>query len=340
MRSAANRMPPKIGFQRQWQRPTFLYRLTMLKKILGAAVKNVKRFFAVWLVTLIANQFLIFGACFAPHCLAAAVPHTLAIALLINLFGFRQDRSASHSASAPAGSNARTTADLKSSQSGQREQLKHRGRLSAILAMISIGVIGALILAASDSPWKSDSTSIAAFETAGDKVTGTEVPHERLQSEELHAESRHYYARQAQAPNDNISHPLDEENGDEFDINDIQRYEQVTKKKYLGTTVYNRYQLDVVENVPNVKDVGSGENSARTQASKIENQHEQRAMMQQAYECSNSAGKVGVGTGRLSQASEYSSFLKREVRAGEFVLFKYQGSGKEYWFKVSSCTLL
>lgn len=316
----------------------------MFKKILRAAVKNVKRFFGVWLVILIANQLLIFGACFAPHCLAAAVPHTLAIALLINLFGFRQDRSVSHPASAPAGSNARMTSDLKKafgpSHSVQREQLKHRARLPAILAMISIIVIGALLLVASDSPWKSDSTSIAAFETAGEKVTSTEDPHERLQSDELHAESRHYYPRQAEVQNHTISHPLEEENGDEFDVNDIQRYERVTKKKYLGTTVYNRDQLDVIENFPSVKDVGSGVNAARTQASKIENRPEQRAMLQQAYECSNSAGKVGVGTGRLSLAREYSSFLKREVRAGEFVLFKYQGSGKEYWFKVSSCTQL
>jgi hypothetical protein len=340
----------------------------MLKKILGAAVRNVKRFFGVWLVILIANQLFIFGACFAPHCLAAALPHTLVIALLINLFGFRQDQSASHPASAPGGSSETTTADVettsRSSHPGQPEQVKHRTRHLALLALIPIGVIGAVLLAPSDSSWKSDSTSIAAFETAGDEVPNTEVPDERALPEELYindtasrameaevpderappeellAEDRPYYARQAEVPDHRISHLVEGYDDDEFDVNDIETYERLTKKKYRGATVYNKDQLYVVEDVPDMNDVGSGEDSAKTKASKIGNKPEQRASTQQAYQCSNSAGKVGVGTGRLSQASKYSSFLKREVRAGEFVIFKYLGSGKEYWFRVSSCALL
>lgn len=56
-----------------------------------------------------------------------------------------------------------------------------------------------------------------------------------------------------------------------------------------------------------------------------------------AYKCVNSAGKTGVGSGRLSLENEYSAFLKRSVRAGEFVVFQYAGRGKEYWFIASNC---
>jgi hypothetical protein len=56
-----------------------------------------------------------------------------------------------------------------------------------------------------------------------------------------------------------------------------------------------------------------------------------------AYKCLNSAGKVGIGSGRLSLENEYSAFLRRSVRAGEFVVFQYAGRGKEYWFIATNC---
>jgi len=56
------------------------------------------------------------------------------------------------------------------------------------------------------------------------------------------------------------------------------------------------------------------------------------------YKCVNSIGKSGVGTGRLSLENEYSPFLKKHVRAGEFVIFRYENRGKEYWFKASNCS--
>lgn len=56
-----------------------------------------------------------------------------------------------------------------------------------------------------------------------------------------------------------------------------------------------------------------------------------------AFKCVSAAGKTGVGIGRLSLESEYSSFLRRSVRAGEFVIFQYGGRGKEYWFSASNC---
>lgn len=65
-----------------------------------------------------------------------------------------------------------------------------------------------------------------------------------------------------------------------------------------------------------------------------------RTAAEQSYQCSNSSGKVGVGSGRLSQEGEYSDFLKRSVHSGEFLIFKYQAQGKEYWFKRLNCTRL
>lgn len=56
------------------------------------------------------------------------------------------------------------------------------------------------------------------------------------------------------------------------------------------------------------------------------------------YKCTNRSGEVGVGTGRLSLEGEYSPFLKRAVRAGEYVVFKYSNETREYWFKPSHCT--
>lgn len=43
-------------------------------------------FFVVWLVILVINQVFIFGACFAPYCLLAALPHTGFLALICTYF--------------------------------------------------------------------------------------------------------------------------------------------------------------------------------------------------------------------------------------------------------------
>lgn len=60
----------------------------MLKDILRSVFGNIRRFAIVWVLVLLANQLFIFHGCFAPYCIAAAVPHTLFIAALINFFGF------------------------------------------------------------------------------------------------------------------------------------------------------------------------------------------------------------------------------------------------------------
>lgn len=57
-----------------------------------------------------------------------------------------------------------------------------------------------------------------------------------------------------------------------------------------------------------------------------------------AYKCVTKSGKVGVGTGRLSAENEYSSFLRKTARAGEYVIFRFDNQGREYWFNPSNCT--
>lgn len=52
---------------------------------------KIQNFFTAWLVILVLNQIFIFGACFAPYCLLAALPHTALIAFLLVKFGSKDD---------------------------------------------------------------------------------------------------------------------------------------------------------------------------------------------------------------------------------------------------------
>lgn len=56
------------------------------------------------------------------------------------------------------------------------------------------------------------------------------------------------------------------------------------------------------------------------------------------YRCMTKSGKAGIGTGRLSKDNEYSPFLRRMVQTGEYVIFKFDNKGREYWFSTSNCT--
>ena len=58
----------------------------MIGKILKSIFSNFQTFLVTWVVILIANQLFIFGACFAPYCLIAGLPHTGVIAALITYF--------------------------------------------------------------------------------------------------------------------------------------------------------------------------------------------------------------------------------------------------------------
>ena len=51
-------------------------------------MNNIKEFFITWIILLVLNQLFIYGGCFAPHCILAALPHTGIIAFLLTLFIF------------------------------------------------------------------------------------------------------------------------------------------------------------------------------------------------------------------------------------------------------------
>ena len=58
----------------------------MIKKILKYTIDNFQSFLIVWVVVILVNQIFIFGACFEPYCLIAALPHTSLIAILLSYF--------------------------------------------------------------------------------------------------------------------------------------------------------------------------------------------------------------------------------------------------------------
>jgi len=49
-------------------------------------LKNIKFFLISWVIILFINQIAIFGACFMPYCLLAALPHTFILAALLSYF--------------------------------------------------------------------------------------------------------------------------------------------------------------------------------------------------------------------------------------------------------------
>jgi len=53
--------------------------------------ENFQHFLVIWLVVIIANQVLFFGGCLKLYCLAAAIPHTLVIALFISYLWFKSE---------------------------------------------------------------------------------------------------------------------------------------------------------------------------------------------------------------------------------------------------------
>lgn len=58
----------------------------MIKDIFKTVIQNFQQFIVIWVVVILANQLIIFGACFAPYCLLAALPHTFVVAALIAFF--------------------------------------------------------------------------------------------------------------------------------------------------------------------------------------------------------------------------------------------------------------
>ncbi len=58
----------------------------MIGNIIKSIFSNFQTFLVIWVVIIIVNQLFIFGGCFAPYCLIAALPHTSIIAALITYF--------------------------------------------------------------------------------------------------------------------------------------------------------------------------------------------------------------------------------------------------------------
>jgi hypothetical protein len=133
----------------------------MFRDILRSVFSNIRRFAIVWLLVLLANQLFIFRGCFAPYCIAAAVPHTLLIAALINFFGFYGGGESKHSAvqaarpvpPAPAAPSVSPVSPVQSSQPpSARPQTAPRTLQLAVLALIAICIALAVFSLKRDEP--------------------------------------------------------------------------------------------------------------------------------------------------------------------------------------------
>lgn len=63
-------------------------------KAFRVLITSLKTFVVLWIAILLLNQTLIFGACFEPYCIMAALPHTGAIALIFTfIINKRTDES-------------------------------------------------------------------------------------------------------------------------------------------------------------------------------------------------------------------------------------------------------
>ena len=240
----------------------------------------------------------------------------------MNSFGFKRDDGEKR---ASPGLDTEAAA----SNPAQPKQAPSGALYAALLALVPVGIIVAITLAMSGRTPGSASATIADVEASVDDERFVEPSDDRAPLRERFAGGTVSSAEDA----DERLSDLDDD--DEFDVNDIVTYERITGKSYSGRTGYAREadaveQADALERLP----------FAQRKAGGTPGHPAQGAPAQQAYQCANSSGKPGMGTGRLSRESEYSPFLKKAVRAGEFVIFRYEGAGKEYWFKASNCVRL
>lgn len=68
----------------------------MVADIFKSVFKNFQSFLVIWAVVIIVNQLFIFGGCFAPYCLLAALPHTSIISALILYFSNKAENETSN----------------------------------------------------------------------------------------------------------------------------------------------------------------------------------------------------------------------------------------------------
>lgn len=328
----------------------------MFTAILRSAAANARRLLYIWLAVLVANQLFIFGACFAPYCLAAAVPHTLAIAILVNFFGFGRDAADKKKLLVSSNLGSPMTGGLAADSPERKRPSTNKSRVGPVILCV---VITACVVVALVTRSGSGSLQAPAAErqAAVDPIVYAplqgEVPDERapvIERQEYAAandEIPDEYPSVAQRRESRLSAeasfhaPIRYEDGDdEFDINDIEQYERLTKTKYRGTTDRTKQVFFVEDDAPGAKNASHEPAVATKQAAGADGSIGQRAAAPQPYRCVNSSGRVSDGIGRTSRDSEYSAFLGRSVYAGEFVIFRYTSSAKEYWFKSSNCQRL
>lgn len=312
----------------------------MLKRIFHAASHNVRRFVYIWLSVLIINQIFIFRACFAPYCLAAALPHTLAIALLLNFLLRKGADGSGDRADANAGAVPKTAIEVSmQSLSSNGEDSRQSKRLIRYVFPFVLGAFaaaGSIFLIAPDFLERHGEEATAGqASSAGDMAVsgvGQEAAH--------HGGSVADSAGPAILPNYEDIWRAGADLDDEFDDNDIEDFERLTGRSYS-----NRFHLEI-ERTRDAKYVaGAGQEemqkiTAEEGINRIRNSSVDTDLGAREYKCADSAGKTGTGTGRSSQEGEYSAFLKRGVHAGEFFVFRYEDSGREYWFRPSRCQLL
>lgn len=88
-------------------------------------------FLKIWLPLIILNQLMIFGACFAPYCLLAALPHTLSIAAIVtySLYPKVKENKRKHKAI----KQARTISQCKEASIKKSEEIKQRERIGSLV---------------------------------------------------------------------------------------------------------------------------------------------------------------------------------------------------------------
>jgi len=355
----------------------------MLKVIFRSAAANIRRLLYIWLAVLVANQLFIFGACFAPYCLAAAVPHTLAIAMLVNFFGFKRQETekvqppySSRRAPPVKAASVVNRTDRAANPAEWKRPIARKSWLGPIIVygLIAIGVCAGVLFKsgsrAVESPTSDPTAKVESdveIREDGDVLYDRSSPRALVSAEERYQEVPDDGATQVdgptygnadgEIPDEHLSlaqrraaqptgalasRALDdyEDDDDEFDVNDIEQYERLTGKKHprgTDSTKQNSY----------VEDDGHGAKSssdilpvAEQRAIIADGPAGHRGLAPLAYQCINSSGRVGAGTGRLTREGEYSPFFRTIVHADEFVIFQYHGSTKEYWFKSSKCQRL
>lgn len=202
----------------------------MLKLIFCSAVSNAKRFFVIWLIILVVNQFFVFGACFAPYCLTAALPHTLLLAFLFNFFGFRRrtfskTRRSSFSADSEYANIDSSDRSQTKKLLGSRNNIT-RGFRGALVMFFISGIIFVVFWFSYDFSEKSNSQAISIDMPASNIRLTEDIPDERALPQDI------IDGEVLQSYYEGASETGGYREDDEFDDNDIETYERLTGKIY------------------------------------------------------------------------------------------------------------